>query len=121
MGESMLYVEPIFLQADAGGLPQLKRVIVAAGDRIAMEPSLMESITAIFGSEAAPPEPVTKPPADTGEEVPLAQDIAELIGEAQQHYEKAQQSLQVGDWTGYGNELDALKAVLDKLTEFAVE
>ncbi len=121
MGKSILYVEPIFLQADAGGLPQLKRVIVAAGDRIAMEPSLMESIAAIFGSEAALPEPVVKPPVETGEEVPLSQDITELIGEARQHYEKAQQSLQAGDWTGYGNELDALKAVLDRLAEFAAE
>ena len=121
LGESLLYVEPVFLQAETGGLPQLKRVIVAAGDQIAMEPTLKESIAAIFGAEAPPTEPVVKPPAPAEPEEPVAADIADLIEEAQQHYNKAQQYLQAGDWTGYGGELEALKAVLDQLAELTAE
>jgi len=121
LGKSNLYVEPVFLQAEAGGLPELKRVIVAAGEQIAMEPTLKASIAAIFGAEAPPTEPVVKPPAPAEPEKPLAADIANLIEEAQQHYTKAQQYLKAGDWASYGKELDALKAALDRLAKLAAE
>jgi uncharacterized membrane protein (UPF0182 family) len=123
LGKSNLYVEPIFLQAEAGGLPQLKRVIVAAGDRIAMEPTLEQSLAAIFDTELPPPEtaPVVKPPAPQIPEGPVSPDIALLVEEAQQHYDKAQEHLQAGDWAGYGRELDALKAVLEQLTELTAK
>ena len=121
LGKSMLYVEPVFLQAEAGGLPELKRVIVVAGEQIAMEPTLEESIAAIFGPEVPPTVTVVKPPAPAEPEEPVVADIAELIEEAQQHYNKAQQYLKAGDWAGYGEELEALKAVLDQLAELAAE
>jgi len=121
LGKSMLYVEPVFLEAEAGGLPELKRVIVATGEQIAMEPTLEESIAAIFGAQVPPTEPEVEPPAPTEPEEPVAADIAGLIQEAQQHYERAQQYLKAGDWTGYGEELDALKTVLDQLAELTAE
>ncbi len=124
IGESMLFVEPVFLEAETGGLPELKRVIVAAGDKIAMEPTLAESITAIFGIEAAPPstEPVIKPPPPSKPEAPqMTADIANLIQQAQQHYDRAQEYLKAGDWSGYGRELDALKVVLDQTARLAAE
>ncbi len=121
LGESVLYVEPVFLQAETGGLPELKRVIVAAGAQIAMEPTFKESLAAIFGAEAPPTEIVVKPPPPLEPEEPVATEIASLIEEAQQHYNQAQQYLKAGDWTGYGEELDALKAVLDRLAELTAE
>ena len=117
LGESNLYVEPVFLQAEGGGLPQLKRVIVAAGDQIAMEPTLQESITAIFGAEALPIPPTE--PVEPGE--PVVSSIADLIAQAQEHYNLAQQYLQAGDWASYGEELDALEAVLEQLAELTAE
>jgi len=120
LGKSNLYVEPVFLQAEAGGLPELKRVIVAAGEQIAMERTLGESLTAIFGTEPPSIErPTVEPPAPGEPEEPVAAEIASLIEEAQQHYDKAQQYLKAGDWAGYGKELDALKVVLDQLAELA--
>jgi uncharacterized membrane protein (UPF0182 family) len=121
LGKSILFVEPVFLQAEAGGIPELKRVIVAAGDQIAMEPTLAESIAAIFGTEAPPPGPIVEPPAPAPPVVPIEADIAELIAEAQEHYDNAQQYLRNGDWANYGSELDALKAVLDRLAELTAE
>ncbi len=126
LGKSKIYVEPVFLQAEGGGLPQLKRVIVAVGDQIAMETTLKGSIAAIFGAEALPIEPkppteppVVKPPAPTRPEQPVAADIAGLVEEAKQHYNQAQQYLKDGDWAGYGRELEALEAVLNRLAELA--
>ena len=104
----------------------MKRVIVAAGDQIAMKPSLMESLEAIFGVEGPPAQPAPVPPIpsepgpEPGEPTTTA-DIANLISQAQQHYEQAQENLKAGDWAGYGREIDALQAVLDKLTELTSE
>ena len=74
IGESMLYVEPVFLEAETGGLPELKRVIVATGDKVAMEPTLAGSIAAIFGTGAPPAGPELPVP-----EEPVADDIALLV------------------------------------------
>jgi len=87
---------------------------------IAMERTLSESIAAIFGVEP-PTEPVVEPPVPAEPGEPVATEIASLIEEAQQHYDKAQQYLKEGDWAGYGRELDALRIVLDRLAELAAE
>jgi uncharacterized membrane protein (UPF0182 family) len=124
LGNSNLYVEPIFLQAEGGGLPELKRVIVAAGEQIAMTPTLDESIADVFGATTPADEPelppVEPPPDDSGPtdaELPDITIISNLIEEARQHYERAQQLLKEGDWAGYGEELNALEAILSQLEE----
>jgi uncharacterized membrane protein (UPF0182 family) len=125
--ESNLYVEPVFLQAEGGGLPELKRVIVAIGDKIAMEPTLMEGIMSIFGEGSPPVEPSPEPtvPVEPTEPVepsePVMGDIAELVEQARQHYEKAQENLKAGDWAGFGEEWDAMQEVLDRLAELTSE
>ncbi|MBA7625374.1 hypothetical protein ES703_32804 [subsurface metagenome] len=88
-----------------------------------MDLTLRESIAAIFGTEAPPTEPVVEPPTEPVVEPgePVAAEIANLIEKAQQHYNKAQQYLNAGDWAGYGEELDALEAVLDQLAGLAAE
>lgn len=47
---SFLYVVPLYLRAEGTNFPQLKRVIAATGDRVVMEPTLDEAITALFGN-----------------------------------------------------------------------
>jgi uncharacterized membrane protein (UPF0182 family) len=121
LGKSQLYVEPVFLQADTGGLPELKRVIVAAGERIAMETTLEESLRVIFGAELPPTEVIIEPPPAEEPEEPVVAGIADLIERAIEHYNNAQQYLKAGDWSGYGQELDALKEVLDELAEVTAE
>lgn len=118
--KSMIYIEPVFLQSESGGLPELKRVIVSIGDRIVMTPTLKEGINAIFGASVSqdiastPSIPsVTKPT----EEI-ISTNIIELIDQAQLHYERAQEYLRTGDWSGYGKELTSLKNVLDRLAEY---
>lgn len=61
IGQSILYVEPLYLAADAGGLPTLIRVVVAYGDRIAMQPSLDAALRALLGQSVTAPG--STPPA----------------------------------------------------------
>ncbi|MFQ5449458.1 MAG: UPF0182 family protein [Nitrospinaceae bacterium] len=55
--ESLIYVRPLYLKADAGKIPELKRVIVGYEDTIAMEPTLTQSLQKIFGGLMAPSQP----------------------------------------------------------------
>jgi uncharacterized membrane protein (UPF0182 family) len=109
--QAILYVEPIYLQAEASQLPELRRVIVAYGNHIAMEETLAAGLARVMGAEpvvAEPSEPEPPLPALEG-------DVADLALQADAHYRAAQQCLTKGDWTCYGEEMDALEQVLEAL------
>jgi hypothetical protein len=106
---TLLYIEPIYLQAESGKLPELKRVVVAHKNRVAMTPSLAQGLAQVLG-ETPTAEPEGEEP---GEALPT--DAAELARSAQSHYEAAQECLQREDWTCYGEELEAMERNLDAL------
>jgi uncharacterized membrane protein (UPF0182 family) len=120
---SVLYVEPLYLAAEAGGgLPQLKRVLVAYSNHVVMEPTLEGALSRIFGgSTSAAPSPASTARAAAGAPQPAAgpatssPDLTQLIREANQHYERAQQLLRQGDFAGYGEEVRQLGDVLKRL------
>jgi uncharacterized membrane protein (UPF0182 family) len=99
---TLLYIEPLYLQAEAGQLPELKRVLVAHGNRVAMAEDLTSGLLQVLGET---PETA---PEETG-------DIAALARSTQAHYEAAQNCLQRGDWACYGTEMEALAADLEAL------
>ncbi|MFQ5996750.1 MAG: UPF0182 family protein [Dehalococcoidales bacterium] len=113
--QSILYVEPVYLKAERGQLPELKRVVVASGDLIAMEPTLAQSLSTIYAGLSAEELPVTAPPAAPG----MPAELAELAELAQEHYTKAQEHLKAGDWAGWGEELRKMEEVLNQLVELA--
>jgi uncharacterized membrane protein (UPF0182 family) len=116
---SILYVEPIYLQAEASQLPELRRVIVAYGNRIAMEETLMEALARVVGDQPAAGTPTEPPEGEVpGPDIPSAElegQIADLIAEAEARFQAAQDCLRTGDWACYGLEMDALEEVLEAL------
>jgi uncharacterized protein len=102
---SILYVSPLYLRAEQGQLPELKRVIAAYGDHVVMKDTLAEALAALF--TAAGPAPASAasgtPPAAT----------ADWVRDALGHYNQAIEHLKSGDWAGFGAQLDALRAVLE--------
>ncbi|MFN2217371.1 MAG: UPF0182 family protein [Anaerolineae bacterium] len=114
---SILYVEPIYLEAEASQLPELRRVIVAYGNHIAMEETLGAALARVMGvglAEERLPDEGAEVPSD-GPVSPLGEDLAALVQQADSHYQAAQECLQLGDWTCYGREMDALELVLEAL------
>ena len=111
--QSILYVEPVYLKAERGQLPELKRVVVASGDLIAMEPTLAQSLTAIYAGLSTEELPTTAPPPTPR----MPAELAKLAELAQEHYAKAQEHLKAGDWTGWGEELQKMEEVLSQLVE----
>jgi uncharacterized protein len=122
IGNANLYVEPIYLQAAQGPLPELKRVVVATGNRIAMEPTLETALARLFDGAVAEassaPATVSAPAAPPGSSLPaLSPAAAATARTAQAHYTNAQDALRAGDWARYGEELRALEADLRRLVE----
>jgi uncharacterized membrane protein (UPF0182 family) len=113
MDQAILYVEPIYLEAEASQLPELRRVIVAYGSRIAMEETLAESLAQVMGIELVEGEPPQPEPEPT---LPrLEGDVPGLVLEADGYYRAAQECLKAGDWVCYGAEMDRLEQVLRAL------
>ncbi|MEW6189510.1 MAG: UPF0182 family protein [Actinomycetota bacterium] len=108
--QSLLYIEPLYLEAEQTKLPELKRVIVAFSNRIAMEENLETTLRVIFGEREVPRERI-KPPQE--EELP----IGKLIDAAITHFNEAQERLKAGDWAGFGEEIKKLENYLKKLEE----
>jgi hypothetical protein len=122
---SVLYVEPLYLAAEAGGgLPQLKRVIVAYSDHVVMQDTLDAALSQIFSGAVTTTE---APPASVGPAAPAPAkaagapgiDTQALIREANQHYQRALEFERQGDWAGYGTEVKKLGEVLNRLASIA--
>ena len=118
--ESLVYVQPLYLRATTGKIPELRRVIVAAENRIAMEPTLDAALARVFGGAPAPgsarPGETQAPGGATSQTTAGPGDRA-LHAQAQQHYQRMIQAQRDGDWARYGEELKRLGAVLQQLSE----
>jgi uncharacterized membrane protein (UPF0182 family) len=128
INDSFLYVEPIYLQATTSGLPELKRVILASGDRIVMRETLDEALTALLEAGPSVAEIVAEPPVEEGEieaeptpqpaeEVVPGATVEELIISANDHLVAAEAAQRTGDWATYGRELEALRQDLERMLE----
>jgi hypothetical protein len=112
--ESLLYVEPVYLRAEQGELPELKRVIVAYSEQIAMEETLEDSLAVIFG-EQQPQQPTEPSPVPTATPAPSS----DLIQSALETYRQAEQAAQQGNWSEYGRYQQELEDTLEQLNQEA--
>jgi uncharacterized membrane protein (UPF0182 family) len=121
IGGGILYVEPLYIRAEAGALPQLKRVIVAFGRRLAMRSTLEDSLKAVFAEQIRQPEaqpapapPAPAPPGPAAQAADNAEGRAALQ-RALEHYARAQESLREADWEGYGRHVRRMREELEAL------
>ena len=112
--KSLLYVQPLYLAAEKGSLPELKRVIVAFGNQIAMEETLEQSLQRLFADG-----PVRQASAPAALSTAIPKGVKELTKRALEHYERSLQFLRQGNWSGYGEELKRLEAVLKEIQKEA--
>ncbi|MFY9587314.1 MAG: UPF0182 family protein [Actinomycetota bacterium] len=107
---SLLYVQPLYLEASERALPELKRVVAVSGENIVMGESLDKALAALFGQGAEAPieGPGTVQPPPTG----ASED--ELIAEALQHLQRANDALRRGDLATYQREVDAAQDALER-------
>jgi uncharacterized membrane protein (UPF0182 family) len=125
--DSLLYVQPLYLQSSTTALPQIQRVIVfyrspsASPDlptgqqqNVVMAPTLGEALSSIFGG-APPPgtqpsSPGTQPSSGT-----TSAAAAALIARANAQYDAAQAALRAGDLATFGRQIEVLGRTLAQL------
>jgi uncharacterized membrane protein (UPF0182 family) len=107
-------VAPGLDRSRAASLPELKRVIVAFGNRVAMEENLERALKSVLSTEIAVKDLVSPP-------VPPIPETSNLGALALQHYTKAKAYLREGNWAEYGKELDNLERILKQMSGITKE
>lgn len=114
---SLLYVEPIYLESDnENSLPEMKRVVVSFGDKIVMRESLEEALGDIFGTMEDIEEDL---PIDDVEDIEEKEEVEtglqDLINRANDLFNKAKEASQSGNWADYGKYIEELEEVLRQM------
>ena len=139
--DSLLYVQPLYLESTQTKLPQLQRVIVFyrapataangnnANQYVAMEPTLAGALAAAFGQAVLPGNAPGGTTGTGGSGTggtgaggtggatggPLSAQAMALIAQAGAQFDAAQKALQAGDFAGYGTQIKALQKTLAEL------
>lgn len=111
--KSILYVGSLYLAAEKGQLPELKRVIVVYGNAIAMEETLEQALQRIFGGRFIRDEKARGEKEMIG--AAARKTERDLALEALSHYRRAQEYLKQGNWAAYGDELNRMAQILQSI------
>ena len=141
VGNSLLYLQPVYLQSTSAAFPEFQKIVVASPTSIVWGDSLAEALTLLLAQQAEPPgpgasptpgpspgpsatpgpsgtpapsatpAPSVSPPPDTG----LPADVPGLVDYANTHFEAAQAALRAGDFATYGAEMERVEEALAAL------
>ncbi|MBI2687544.1 MAG: UPF0182 family protein [Acidobacteria bacterium] len=107
IGDTFLYVEPIYLQASQARMPQLKKVVLAYGNELIYTDTYEQALRQLAGGQktaAAPSAPVIETAPDSGKRI-------DALRSWMDKYRKAAQQ---GQWIEAGKALEGLEAELKK-------
>lgn len=111
---SLIYIQPLYLKAETGKIPELKRVIVAYENQIAMEETLEAAVAKIFGDMGARRTERQEEPGARSAAAPAGQDLKPLL---KKHFDDAVRAQREGNWARYGEELKKLGEVIEKMSK----
>ncbi|MBA2720312.1 MAG: UPF0182 family protein [Chloroflexi bacterium] len=134
VGDSLIYLQPVYLRSKSSGFPAFERIVVASPTNVVWGTSLRDALTRLLveqggntpGSGPSPspgPTPTpgpsgSAPPGPTatpGATVPPSADVQQLVDYANSHFELAQEALRNGDFARYGAEIELVKQALAQL------
>ncbi|OYT26552.1 MAG: hypothetical protein B6U97_03540 [Candidatus Altiarchaeales archaeon ex4484_96] len=104
--DTLLYVEPLYIQAEKATMPELKRIIVSYESKVVMEKTLDEAFMNLFSGVVV---------EDRIAEPGVNRSVEGLVDLALDYYAGAGQRLREGNWSGFGQELDGLGQALREL------
>lgn len=116
INNSIMYVEPVYLEASNQAIPEMKRVIVAYGDKIAYESTLEDALADLFGEDENGGQSQSAS-ASSSKNNSGKSNTKELIQKANEAYENAVNAQKSGNWKKYGDYLDELEKYLNQLED----
>jgi uncharacterized membrane protein (UPF0182 family) len=112
--DAIVYVMPLYIQAESSPMPELKRVVVSYADRISMAPDFATALSKVFGGGTVDSgSQGGGSQAGGGQAGPVQAGDAAL---ARSLYDKALAAQRAGDWAQYGTLLEQLGTVLSRLS-----
>lgn len=114
--ESLLYIQPLYLKAEHGAIPELKRVIVGYEDKITMATTLDEGLRVVLGGPALS----TTAAAPNADGSPAVDGAEALPADARAHWKAATQAAGEGRWEDFGREMQALGEALGAASDAPV-
>jgi uncharacterized membrane protein (UPF0182 family) len=116
--ESFLYVEPIFLIAENIKIPQMQRVIVAYGERVAMQQTLRQALNTVMGEQVVETrqEALASLQRAAGAAQRASPQNIEELERAKTLIQEARQALQGGDFARFGDRFNELEEVLNNVS-----
>jgi hypothetical protein len=126
IGRSVIFVEPIYLQAERSPMPELRVVVLATQEKLAYGQTFAEAMNNLFGDAARAAEPETTPapsgqegtPAPSASPTP-AQDLQQLVNKAIQEFEDYQRLTSQGKLGEAGQKLEQHKRTLEEIRRLA--
>jgi uncharacterized membrane protein (UPF0182 family) len=134
VGESLLYLQPVYLQSTSSAFPEFQKIIVASPTTIVWGDTLREALTSLMlqggggpspspspsptpspGASATPPPTATPAPGGSPGVDQLPADVDGLVTYANLHFERAQAALRAGDFGTYGAEIAKVESALQRL------
>ncbi len=111
--DSILYVQPVYLASDDNSaLPEFRRVVVVFGDRIEWDDTLDGAFAQVFGEPVGDEEP--EPDGGLPE---LAGTIEELLSQASEKFDAANEALRLGDLAEYQSLIDEAERLIERALE----
>lgn len=115
MGESLLYVEPIYLESKLNPVPKLSLVAVASAYGIGYGPTLGEALSMLLKGEKAYP----RGGAAAEPSKPQTSSVASIAKRLGEIYKEAESLRMQGDFAGYAEKVKELGPVIEELQRAA--
>jgi uncharacterized protein len=117
INDSLLYVQPVYVRStQASSIPELKRVIVVNGDKVGIGTSMSEALAASTSGETGGGTGGGGTGGGT-----IDQQVADLLGQALQHFAAADAALTAGDLGTYQAELAQAQDLVQQANDLAAE
>ncbi|MGQ9730263.1 MAG: UPF0182 family membrane protein [Candidatus Zipacnadales bacterium] len=115
LGDSLMYVEPIYLESKMNPVPKLSLVVVASAKGIGYGPTLSQAIELLF--RGTPPSPISRPEEAVEEVAAASASTPELAQRLAQVYAEAEALRMNGDFAGYAEKVKELGPLIEELQD----
>ncbi|HEY6805973.1 MAG TPA: UPF0182 family protein [Pyrinomonadaceae bacterium] len=124
IGQSLVYVEPIYLQANTSPMPELRLVVLATQEKLAYGQTFSEAMNLLFGDTTKPPPTNSEEPKQTNAPQPTStptptQNLSDLVNRAIQEFDDYQKLTAQGKLAEAGQKLEQHKKTLDEIKKLS--
>ena len=106
---TLVYVEPIYIQAAEARMPQLKKVVVAMGNRLIYADTYEDALAQLTGQQAPPARPAEAPAAAPAPQPPAADESRKLLEEISRRLQRYRELMGQGRFADAGREIEAVE------------